>query len=214
MKSVSIALIGGLLLSQSVSAYVLDFSGNICDTPNNECNTNDLILQAYGDVTGVIDVRYANVEGEPGIGSLHWWNALYNDLQGVAFTNEIGGISRARVEFAPLQAGTLVALTGLDLGSYLNEPISSVVKIFDLVTGATLYDSGTVALFSPTNVHTHFAPNVSSPNGLALEWGPSAFNAGIDNVQYNVVPEPGTYALLMAGLVLLASSVRLRHGQR
>ncbi|MBV9745202.1 MAG: PEP-CTERM sorting domain-containing protein, partial [Acidobacteriia bacterium] len=56
---------------------------------------------------------------------------------------------------------------------------------------------------------THFSPDVSSPDGIAIEWKDTGYNVGIDNIDFSVsasaVPEPAAYvpvALLLAGLAI------------
>jgi hypothetical protein len=75
----------------------------------------------------------------------------------------------------------------------------------ELVTGTVLIDFGAPTV--PGNVHSHFNANVTSRNGVAIEWKDTGFNVGIDNIDFTVgptaVPEPSTCALLLIGGVAL-----------
>ena len=59
---------------------------------------------------------------------------------------------------------------------------------------------------------------LGSSLGIAIEWRDSAFNVGVDNIDFTVgpaaVPEPSTGALLlMGGLALIGRWSRRRHGK-
>jgi MYXO-CTERM domain-containing protein len=68
----------------------------------------------------------------------------------------------------------------------------------------------------PLNQHESFAPNVFSANGLRLQWRDSAFNVGLDNLDFslertvvNGVPEPEG-ALWWVGLAALGATWQRR----
>jgi hypothetical protein len=49
-------------------------------------------------------------------------------------------------------------------------------------------------------------------NQVRIDWANSAYNVGIDNVHFEVaaVPEPETYAMMMAGLAMIGVVARRR----
>lgn len=45
--------------------------------------------------------------------------------------------------------------------------------------------------------------DLESTSGIRIQWGPTAYYVAIDNLSFEVVPEPGAAALLALGLVAL-----------
>ncbi len=211
-----------VLVAGASQAYVLDFGNgpsepSICsDTANGlgatvACSNYGRLLQGYGDVAGVVDVSYS----VPRLGddrSLYWWGSNYNDLYGVLFADGGDSNSRARIELMPLN-GDAVTLTHFDLGAYPSSTRGTTVHVYEIGSSIPLFTYvGDVGSGSTT--HTSFDISVSSSKGLWLEWQDSAWNVGIDNVTFAVsaVPEPSTYALLLAGLATCGAMVRRRRG--
>ena len=120
--------------------------------------------------------------------------------------------SQATIDLRPL-AGDSVELQGFDLGAYPDASRGTTVTVRDLVTDAVLFSfNGNVGTL-PANQATHFTlAGVSSANGLRIQWQDSAYNVGIDNINFSVgaVPEPGTWAMLAAGLLGLGAVARRR----
>ena len=53
--------------------------------------------------------------------------------------------------------------------------------------------------------HSSFTPDLTSSSGIILQWGPDAYDTGIDNVAFDVspsapVPEPASLLLVATGL--------------
>ena len=174
------------------------------------CANNGYLNQGYGDVAGVLDVTYSQPTfATPGL-SLHWWDSSYNDLYGVAWAD--GGdtaSSHARIELKPLNGGG-VTLTSFDFGAYSDTTRGTYIDIYAIGGVTPLYTfSGNVGAEA---THTPFAVNVSSANGLWIDWQNSAYNVGIDNISFNVtaVPEPQTYALMLGGLAVVGALARRR----
>ncbi len=185
-----------------------DIAGN---GPLTTCNAGSSFSQSYGDQAGRIDVRYAAPRSTTPR-TLLWWSSGYDDLFGVLWASGGDADSLARIDLAPLAAGEGVRLNGFDLGSFSSLTLPTTVEVRDLLTDALLWtfsgDIGDQAL----NQHESFAPNVFSANGLRLQWRDSAFNVGLDNLDFsleravaNDVPEPEG-ALWWVALAALGAS--------
>lgn len=180
------------------------------------CGNGSFISQGHGDVAGVLDVTYSQPDATSAI-SLRWWSTAYNDLFGVLWAD--GGdtpASHARIELKPLD-GNGITLTSFDFGAFANTTRGTFIDVFAIGGTTPLFHfEGNVGIVGPgTNTHTSFDNiNVSSANGLWIDWQNSAFNVGIDNVVFGPtqvpVPEPATLALLGLGVAGLVFSRRKR----
>jgi hypothetical protein len=213
---ISLVLAGALPSAHAVDV-TLNFSGNICGIAGNApCANSSNIGQSYGDIAGVVDVSYRSAVTGTGVtyeDFLHYWDAGYSNLTGVAWggANQTGFYSE--ITFRPLSAGQQVTLNGFDFGDYLDSNGGSSVSIYAL-NGSLLWNGGS---FNPgATAATHFAPAISSATGLILRWGPDGYNVGIDNIQFTVagstapVPEPETWGLMLAGLTATGWYARRR----
>lgn len=216
----ALALAAALPAAHAVDV-TLDFSGNICGVAGaSVCGNYAQIGQNYGDIAGVLDVSHRSVVAATGVtheSFLKYWANDYSNLVGVAW----GGADQtgyySEMTFTP-GAGQQVTLVGFDFGDYANRNYASSVSIFDL-GGSLLWNGGS---FDPGLTSTHFAPSITSSNGLVLRWGPDGYDVGIDNIQLTVgtattaptapVPEPETWALLLGGLAVVGSVARRRRG--
>jgi hypothetical protein len=209
------ALAGVLSLSASpAGAAVLDFSGDICGPGGNAvCTDGSFIGENYGDIAGVLDVQYRNLQGNPSLTTLRFWNGDYNDLSRVAWTDGGDGNSRAEIFLKPLN-GDVVTLKSFDLGAWPDTQRTTSFTILD-GDGNLLADSGgTITIgIQPGNLHNTFdftGQGIASATGIRIQWGPSAFNVGIDNIDFQVgaVPLPAPAWLLGGGLLTLAARRR------
>lgn len=207
-KSVS-ALVVGLLLSGSALAadtYILDFNPSSACAPDvTTCSSNSQISQSYGDVTGVVDVTFIDVNDSSR--SLNWWDSAYNDLIGVAWASGNDSHSHARIELKALD-GKQVTLNSMDFGAWSYWNRLSNISVRNADTGTTLFSyAGNIG--SGATIHNSFSP-AASASRLWIDWYDSAYNVGIDNVNFTVatVPEPETYALFLAGLGILGAVAR------
>ncbi len=202
----------------SASAITLDFGNGpnppmICSAtsgtgPYTNCGAGISINQTYGDVAGVVDVTYTNVLSPTN--PLVWWPDSYNNLYGVLWAQGSDAASHARIDLVPA-AGQQLTLQGFDLGAYSNTTRATNVAVYAIGSATALYTfAGNVG---NSNVSaTPFSFNLSSATGIRIEFFNSAFNVGIDNIRFDVapIPEPGTLALMLAGMAALAARARRR----
>lgn len=217
----TLALASLALVAGTSQAYVLDF-GNapsapaICSSTMDglgsavTCSNWQRVLQSYGDVAGVVDVGYA-VPRSGDNRSLAWWDHEYNDLYGVLFADGGDGNSQAQITLAP-QGGGAVRLTHFDLGAWSNTTRGTTVAVYEIGNPTALFSY--VGNVGSGSSHTSFDIDVSSAAGLQIVWQDSAYNVGIDNVTFTVgvIPEPATYALMLAGLAACGAVVKRRRG--
>lgn len=175
------------------------------------CANGSHIDQTYGDVAGVVDVTYTDLVPNSTNTSLKWWDTAYNDLRGVLWSgsSDANGSSYARIEIKSLNGG-LVTLNSMDFGSYPQTSRATNIVVSNR-NGATLFSyNGFIG--NGANSHNTFMPNVSAMGSLRIDWYDSAYNTGIDNVSFSVtsVPEPETYAMLLAGLGIIGGIAKRR----
>ncbi len=201
--------LGCAFTAMPAGAAVLDFSGNIC---GGACINFGTIDDTYGDIAGVVDVSYRNLLGNVGATNLRYWSTDYNDLVDVAWTDGGDGNSRGEIFIQPLN-GQAVTLNSFDLGAWVNTTLSSTYTILDGAMNIR-FESGAIDVGSPPN-HSHYDfVGLSSLDGIRIQWGPSAFNVGIDNINYTLagapVPLPPGLALLGTGVLVLVGRQRRR----
>jgi hypothetical protein len=196
----------------SATTTVLDFSGTICDTVGNVCINAQPILNTYGS-TGDVAVAWRSVTA-PGNNStlsnyVSHWNLNYANLVDVAYS--IGQSGEARYTVAP---GKTLTLDSVDVGGWPNVNRASSVRVYDFDWNI-LFDTGSI-LFPGTTAAT-INMGISSTTGLIFQWGPDSFNGGIDNLTFTVrdigpppIPEPGTWAMLIAGFGMIGATLRRR----
>ena len=210
----------GLALLASAAATpawsnTLTFDGDICGPAGDgACSNFSRIGQNYGDVAGVVDVVYYNRAVTPASAdtSLSFWDANYSHLTTVAWGGSSDGVGRAEIFLNPVGGGG-ITLLGLDLGAYPNSDRSTQLSIFT-GAGVELFATPQFTVLGATP--SSFTINLFSQDGIRIQWGPSSYNAGIDNVSFSVgapVPEPETYAFVAAGLVLVGAVTRRRRAQ-
>ncbi|WP_294987254.1 FxDxF family PEP-CTERM protein [Sulfuritalea sp.] len=218
MKKTSMAVALCLALAGTAQAadYTLTFAG-AATCAANSCVDWQQIQQSYGDVAGIVDVSYIDVL-HPG-NSLLWWSTDYNDLVDVAFANggDGDGQSHGRIEIKSLN-GQAVTLNSMDFGAWPDATRNTHIRVTAMGGGPNLFSyDGAIGIGATT--HNSFAPSVSSANGVWIDWYSTAYNVGIDNVNFSIggniapVPEPETYAMMLAGLGLLGFAARRRRQQ-
>lgn len=175
------------------------------------CGNGSYLSQSYGDIAGSVDVSYSAPRLNRA-STLNWWSDAYNNLYGVAWAPNNDADSLARIEIRALQPEAVVTLTHFDLGSWPNSSRPSTVNVYAIGGGTPLFSFTGAIGQQPDNLATPFTLNVSAPGGLWIEWRDSAYNNGIDNIEYTVsaVPEGATITSLLAGLGLLGWATRRR----
>jgi hypothetical protein len=220
------SLFAPILLACATSSHALtiDFGSGpaaptICTAAANGagaligCSNGTYLSQSFADVAGVVDVDYSATRLAAPT-SLQWWNTGYNNLYGVAYAGISDSNSLARIAIKAVDTTATVTLQSFDLGGYPNSTRSTTVNVYAIGGGAPLYTfAGSVG--NGAISANSFTPNISVVGGLWLEWADSAYNVGIDNIQYTVsavtpVPEPETVVLMLAGLAGLSLLVRRR----
>lgn len=204
-----------LPLAAPAQAAVLTFDGNICSGVGGPCVSGSVIDQTYGDAANV-DVQYNYditnaLYSRGGANSgLRFWSIQYSELTNVAWGGQDDNTGTPEIFLQPI--GGSVTLNGFDLGSWPNVSRTSQVTIVDGANNV-LFSSGQILVDG--NVHTHFSFALTSNNGIGIQWGPSGFDVGIDNVDFSVgpyvtggVPEPGTWALMLIGVGTVGAMAR------
>ena len=203
-----LAAFATLGLAAAAQADTLTFAGPVCDTPGNVCANYSDILQTYGDIAGQLDVQYDSDVDNPSVSPFRYWASDYSGLFDVAF-GEVG--ATVEIFLQPL-SGYKVTLVGFDIGSFLNAERTSQVTILG-GDGSAISSTG-FTTFGAAPVH--FAPGLTRTDGFRIQFGPDAFDVGIDNVSFRVseigtaVPEPTTWAMLILGLGAAGSALRRR----
>ena len=204
VRLAGIAMAATLGLGTSSNATTLTFEGLICDTPGNSCANFDSILQSYGDVAGQLDVQYDSDISNPAATPFRYWADNYSGLFDVAF-GEVG--STVEIYLQPL-SGYQITLLGFDIGSWPNMDASSQVTV--LGGDGSMISSTLSAILGAAP--THFAPGSTRTDGFRIQFGPDAFDIGIDNINFQItaVPEPSTWAMMILGFGAAGSMIRRR----
>lgn len=208
MRSLVLFTIVASAFAVSASAATLDFEGDICGGP---CGNGSFVDADYGSISGQLSVSY-NRGGFSGVGDprLSYWDTSYSELIGVAWGGDSVSEGRAEIFFDPAP-GFEVTVSQFQLGAWPIFDRTTQVSVLDGL-GATLFASAADIVISGA-ASTTFAGPWTSANGIRIQWGPDAFNVGIDNIVFDValaggatpVPLPAPLALLATGLLGLAA---------
>lgn len=209
------ALMGLGLPAAPVQANLLDFDANACSYSGNgagdlvSCTSYGFINQSYGD-TAEVDVRYVDLLNPAS--SLRWWSSNYNNLYGVVWggNGDVAGQSWNQIQILPT-VGQAVSLHGFNLGAYPTMQRTTNVRILDGAASSLLLDLGSL-LVGTGDVATAVQTQIISANGVTIEWRDTAYNVGIDDIDFSVVPVPLPAAawLFLSGLVGLLTLQRQR----
>lgn len=204
------AAFGGLALCVAgpAGAYTLDFAASdVCDGA--PCVNFAAISQSYGDVAGQLDVIYDGDASTLVLDDFSYWTNDYSGHDDVGFA-PIG--ATGRIVLKPT-LGFEVTLDSFFIGSYQSINRNTQITVLDLGGGTFLSTGATVIGASGET----YAGAWTSASGIAIEFGPDAYNVGIDDIVFSVsplagaaVPLPATALLLAGGLTALAGASRRR----
>ena len=201
------------LAASPATAIDLDFDRNLaCGAVI--CAPGDLISQDYGDQAD-LDIAYVARAGPGNTTALpagvRYWDSGYSNFNDVAFA---GDDSDAVIEitFTPRNGAEFQLYWAYLGGVQANNPLASL-RLYDLAY-ATLFDyrAGNVG---PLGVAYGFS-GIGTYSGFILQIGPNGHDVGVDRLTYLVnsvqpaVPEPATWAMLVAGFGLIGAALRRR----
>ena len=196
----------------SAAVQVLNFSGAICGAAGGQtCSNAGQISAAYGD-TAELDVRYRAIDSVTGLPTedfLRRWSS-FGDLPGVAYAG--GGAASVVEIFLKPAKGYEVSLLDFDFASFQRRVPNVPIRIG--AGGGEVIQQG---VFS-TGGATHSSLAVNSDyftSGIVLRFGPNGFDAGVDNIRFDVrqaaaTPEPGAWALMLLGFGGMGAMLRRR----
>lgn len=216
--------IAGAAAPAAALNVLLDFQGSICGTGGREaCGNGKFIGQRYGDSIRQ-DVAHSTISlatGQP-IESLRYWGRQFGDLAGVAFGGYESHLYRAELTVTAA-AGYGVSLIGFDAACYRNGQPCQVIDYTVTSLSGLLIASGVTGL--PKLSHTAIGfGGTQYYTGFTIAWDES-FDVGLDNIRFDVlrlrggvlggdplapVPEPATWAMMLAGFGLVGAAVRRR----
>ena len=200
LPALLVAIAAASAVAGAAPAATLTFDGPICGGA--ACSDGSAIDQTTGDMPG-LDVVYDADLGTPELEPFFAWGPSYSDLTDIAYGR--AGVT-AGLRFLPT-AGGRAEVTGFSLGAWPFTTRGTQWSVIDLFDGAILAQSGPIEVDG--TVSTRVTGLWSSASGIQLQFGPDAFNVGIDDVDYALrpgdgtvpaIPLPAALPLLLAGL--------------
>ncbi|UJP03953.1 MAG: FxDxF family PEP-CTERM protein [Nitrosomonas sp.] len=144
--------------------------------------------------------------------NLDFWATGYGDLTNVAFS-VVSGDHFAEITLVP-EPGWAIRLNSFDIGGYnVSDHPNSQVRILDGTSNTVLIDYSPLTILGSGGTHSSFTPGLTYNGPLSIRFGYNDWNVGIDNINFDqvtAVPEPETYAMLLAGLGLIGFMARRR----
>lgn len=180
-------------------------------------NDGDEISEGFG---GVPDVSVQNLRLADGYvpvdGGLNYWPDSFSGSS-AAYVEDPSQTTRGAVAlFVNNLGGGYITLISADFGGW---PDAAVDIGWELFTIAGTISTGSVTT-NPTALTTvNFNVTAGYNQPIALIFGPDAYNGGVQNIVFRfdstlptsgAVPEPGAWALLIAGFGLAGASLRRR----
>jgi hypothetical protein len=201
MRIVSTLMMAGITLAcGSGIAHAHEIRYQDVYTSNGQAIATD-----YGSIAGVVDVLNTTPSGL----NLLYWTGAYSG-QPAAYS---GDSSIGLITLTPA-AGLVVTLDSFFLGAWPDSNRNISYSIDDLATPGLDIEVTSALVSGQTGLLV--SPALSSAVGLRISFGPDGFNGGINNIVFSVsaVPEPESYALLLAGLGLIGFAARRRATRR
>lgn len=188
------AAVASMVMGPACRAEVLRFENATCSS-GMTCTLSAGIDQTFGDIPGQLDVTYtsrsAAGNSQAAYNYLRWWGGGYSDLASVVWGGSSDSNSVGEIALIPAP-GYQVTLNAFDLGSYIGPNLPSRYTVYDSNYAAL---NSSAALSIDRGTHSHFTFSLTNSGGLIIQWGPSAFNVGINNVDFTVSPiQTGTPA--------------------
>ena len=210
-----LALAAAAFAAVPANATTINFNSGSCSVANCVAPPSNigmgLIRQDFGD-TPAVNVTYsgraAPGNSGPTTSSLNYWPNGYSNSD-IGYVED-GDNSIGEVKFENLLPGNIFTLNSVDIGGF-GAARSLQLRIYDL--NYSLIDTLNETT-NPTALKT-IQLGYSSPTGLILQFGlgsggNGALNAGIQNIIYSAVPEPASWAMLIAGFGLSGAAMRRR----
>ncbi len=202
------------------SITTLDFAGSICGVAGDQnCGNGSRIGQNYGDSANV-DVSYASytIADDLAEDHLKHWTSSYGDLTNVVWGGSNATNYYAAITFTPL-AGYELRLLDFDTGCYVNRASCRTMTYSVLENGTSVLSGSGISTLYPGHASVALASGWSS-DGYTLRWGPDSYDVGLDNIRFEWreisnnagVPEPASWAMLIAGFGLVGAASRRRRG--
>lgn len=203
VKKLVSAVAAAVVFAAPLAAQAVDLNFN------GAVSNGSLLAQSYGD-GATWNVTYADLTS-PGL-SLKGWNSGYQGTNDVLYAGSSDANSHGRITITP-SSGYQVTVNSFDLTPYLPNNANGFSSQW------AVYGAGGIPSFASvglSNVLTTYSPSFSSNTGVVIEWKTSAYNVGIDNINFSVtaVPEPETYAMFLAGLGLMGAIAKRRKSKQ
>ncbi|WP_292918430.1 PEP-CTERM sorting domain-containing protein [Nitrosomonas sp.] len=224
--SSTLLLSAGAMFAVSAQATILTFDldpalpnyGDIPATYGDNVNAASDAVGSYGMGNGYtpnVTTEYRTWQistNTVAYNNLDFWDFNYGDLVNVAFSVSSAGYF-AEITLVP-EPGWAIRLNSFDLAGYskIDHP-NSQVRILDGTSNTVLIDYSPVTVLGSGGTHSTFTPGLTYAGAISIRYGYNDWNIGIDNINFDqvaAVPEPETYAMLLAGLGLLGFMVRRR----
>lgn len=182
-------------------------------------NDGDQISELFGSVPDVVVQNLRLADGYvPVDGGLNYWPDSFSGSS-VAYVEDSSGTTRGAVAlFNNNVAGGYITLVSADFGGYPDAAVDIGWELYS-TTGTISTGSVTTNPTALTTVNFNVTAGYNQP--IVLIFGPDAYNGGVQNIVFRfdstlpgAVPEPGAWALLIAGFGLAGASLRRRRCSR